>query len=339
MPQLLMPGRIIYGKGSLDKISPLRRDHTIIISDGGYLESRGFIHTAGDRIKRTSARVSTIINGNTDELYRTAAETYFADEADCITAIGSAAVIDCGMLLAHESGAEFIAVPVSSACAMTDFETGKYFSYRRSPDCVVLDPELMHCVSSASVAYDGFACFAYAADALCESGNSIIRSLAFDAAAGILRNIVPAFRGNMDALEKLMYAMYTAVAAHRNAKHADASLLTEASEFFSSFGYPKPSVCAVCIPSVIEFAADIMSDELQNLSSFLGISHPDDSRDTAAAKMLDEIRRIQASLSVPRSISGFGLNADDYNLQKKKSGVPSDLLDLCYYGSFKFVKL
>lgn len=339
MPQLLMPNEIIYGKNSLDKIRPSRREHTIIISDGGFLESRGFIHTAENRIKRVCARVSTIINGNVHELYRTAAENYFADEADCITAIGGASVIDCGMLLASESGAEFIAVPVSSACAMTDFENGKYFSYRHSPDCVVLDPNLMHCVSSGTVAYDGLACFAYAADALCESENQIIRSIASDAASGILRNIVPAFRGDMESLEKLMYAMYLAVAAHRNTRHADASLLTGLSEFFGGFGYPKTSVCAVCIPSVTEFASDVLGDELQRLSAVLGISHSDDSRDIAAAKMLDEIRRIQASLSVPRSISGFGLSSEDYNAGKSQSGVPSDLLDLCYYGSFKFVKL
>lgn len=339
MPQLLMPKEIIYGRNSIDKIRPARREHTIIISDGGFLESRGFIHAAENRIKRVSAKVSIIINDNADELYRMAAERYFADEADCIAAIGSASVIDCGMLLTHESGAEFIAVPVSSACAMTDFENGKYFDYLRSPDSVVLDPNLMHCVSSGTVAYDGLACFAYAADALCENENSIIRSIAFDAAAGILRNIVPAFRGDMDALERLMYAMYLAAAAHRNTKHADASLLTRVSEFFSRFGYSKSGVCAVCIPSVTEFASDVLSDELQRLSAALGISRSDDGREAAAAKMLDEIRRIQASLSVPRSISGFGLSTDDYNAEKRRSDVPADLLDLCFYGSFKFVKL
>ncbi|MCQ2485430.1 MAG: iron-containing alcohol dehydrogenase [Clostridia bacterium] len=339
MPQLLMPGKIIYGKNSLDKIRPERREHTIIISDGGFLETRGFIHSIENRIKRVSARVTTIINGNVHELYRMAAENYFSDEADCIVAIGSGAVIDCGMLLAQESNAEFIAVPVSSACAMTDFENGRYFDYRKSPDCIILDTALMNCVNSGTIAYDGLACFAYAMDAMCESSNAIIQSLAFDSAAGILSNIVSAFRGNMDALEGLMYSMYIAVAAHRNTAGAETSLLTGISNFFGTFGYPKLSVCAVCIPSLIDYSSEMLTDVLCRMSRTLNISRSDDSNSFAAAKMLDEIRKIQASLSVPRSISGFSLSSDDYNSAKINSTLPVDLLDLCYYGSFKFVKL
>lgn len=339
MPQLLMPGRIIYGINSLEKIRPSRLEHTIIISDGGFLESRGFIHTAESRIKRVSSHVSTVINPNPDELYRQAAEIYFTDEFDCVAAIGSAAVIDCGMLLSRESSAEFIAVPISSACAMTDFESGRYFDYLRSPDCVILDPMLMHCVSSGTAAYDGLACFAYAMDALCENGNSVVQSVAFDAAAGIIRNITPAFRGNMDALGNLMYSMYLAAAAHRNSSGAGTSLLTGVSEFFAGFGYPKLSVCAVCIPSVIDYSSDMLEDILYKLSAELNISRPDDSKSAAAAKMLDEIRKIQASLSVPRSISGFNLSSEDFRRKKSDSTMPSDLLDLCYYGSFKFVRM
>lgn len=339
MPQLLMPGKIIYGKNSLDKIRPERPDHTILISDGGFLESRGFIHSAENRLKRVSSRVSIIINSNVHELYRKASEIYFSDEADCVVAIGSGAVIDCGMLLAKESNAEFIAVPVSSACAMTDFETGRYFDYRRSPDCIILDTALMNCVSSGTIAYDGLACFAFAMDAICETNNAIIKSLALDSAAGILSNIIPAFRGNMDALERLMYSMYMAVAAHRNTSGAEKSLHTGISEFFGSFGYPKTSVCAVCIPALIEYSSEMLTDVLCRLSHTLNIGNGAESKSFSAAKMLDEIRRIQASLSVPRSISGFNLSSDDYNSAKNNSAVPVDLLDLCYYGSFKFVKL
>lgn len=334
-----MPGRIIYGKNSLDKIRPERREHTILISDGGFLESRGFIRSAESKIKRVSAHVSTIINENPYELYRAAAEKYFSEEADCIVAIGSGSVIDCGMLLSHESKAEFIAVPTSSACAMTDFENGKYFDYLKSPDCIILDTALMHCVSSGTIAYNGLACFAFAADAMFETDNTVIQSLALDAASGILDSIVPAFRGNMDALEKLMYSMYIAVAAHRNATGASSSLLTRVSEFFGSFGYPKQSVCAVCIPAVIEYSSELLTDILYQLAHSLNISRGDDTKASAAAKMLDEIRKIQALLSVPRSISGFNLSADDFNSTKHACDVPVDLLDLCYHGSFKFVKL
>lgn len=339
MPQILMPKKIIYGSNALDKIRPERFEHTIIISDGGFLESRGFIHSVQNRIKRIASHIDTVINPNIDELYRLAAEIHIADEIDCILAIGSAAVIDCGMILSNESGAEFIAVPVSAACGMTDFESGNYFDYRKSPDCIVLDPALMHCASSGTIAYDGLACLGYAIDALCQTDNSVIQSIAYNGAVGILRNIISAFRGNMDVLEKLMYSMYLAVAAHRNTDEASTSLLTGVCDFFSEYGYPRNSICAVCVPSIIEYESDLLKAPLAHMAEELNVSYPHDSTDTAAAKMLDEIRRIQAALSVSRSVSGFGLSLSDYNAKKSDSGVPSDLLDLCFHGSFKFVRL
>lgn len=339
MPELLMPKRIVYGKNSLNKIRTERHEHTVIISDGGFLESRGFIHKIDDKARKTSAKVSRIIDGNPQELYRQTAELHFADEIDSIIAVGGAGVIDCGMLLSGESGAEFIAVPAGAACGMTDFETGRYYEYRNSPDCVILDPQLMHCVSSGSVAYDGMCCLAYAMDSLSENSNPIIHSLAYDSAKGILRNIVPAFRGNMYSLERLMYSMYLGVAAHRNTAQTEKSLFTKTAEFFEQFGYSKSAVLAVCLPAIAEYEKEMLEKELFWLAVDSDVARSDDGKDFVTAKMLDELRSIQATLSIPRSISGFGLNIEDFNSKKYKSDVPADLLDLCFNGSFKFVKL
>lgn len=334
-----MPKRIVYGKNSLDKIKTERHEHTVIITDGGFLESRGFIHTIESRVKKTSSQVHLLINSNPQELYHQTAELYFTDEIDSIVAIGGASVIDCGMLLSKESESEFIAVPAGSACGITDFENGRYYNYRNSPDCVILDPELMNCVGSGSIAYDGMCCLAYAMDSLSENSNSIIHTLAYDGAKGIIRNIIPAFRGNMYSLERLMYSMYLAVAAHRNTKHAESSLFTKTAEFFSDFGYSKTAVLAVCLPSIAEYEKEMLEKELFWLAVDNDIARTDDGKDFVTAKMLDELRSIQASLSIPRSISGFSLNTDDFNKEKLKSSVPTDLLDLCFNGSFKFVKM
>lgn len=339
MPELLMPSKIVYGKSSVNKIMPESRGHIIIISDGGFLENHGFIGGIEQRVKRRAGKISTVINPNPDELYRLACEVHFCDEADCVIAVGGASVIDCGMLFANESGAEFIAVPTSSACAMSDFETGDYFSYRHSPDCLILDPQLMNLAGSGTVGYDGLSCLAYALDALCDNGNPIVEAIAIEGAIGIMENLVPAFRGNIDSLEKLFYSMYLAVAAHRNTKSCESSLLTRTAEFFSRFGYPKPSVCAVCIASIAEFQSDVTEEILGRIARELRLSRPDESRAACCARTIDELRKIQAALGIPRSISGFSLSPEDFYAEKNDSNVPSDLLDLCYYGSFKFVKL
>lgn len=338
MPQLLMPKKLIYGKKALEKIRPERFEHTIVISNGGFLEARGFLHCIESRLKRTASRISRVINDNAEEAYRLAFEIHLAEEIDCIIAVGSSEIIDCGMLLSKESGAEFIAVPVCSACGMTDFESGSYFEYCKSPDCLVLEPSLMHCVSSATIAYDGFACLAYAFDAMCHDSNSIIDAISYNGAVGIIKNIIPAFRGNMDIMEKLMYSMYLAVAAHRNTPDVRTSLLSEACNFFSDFGYSKNSICAVCLPSVLEYETDILKDSLARMANDLGLCYTHDSKELASAKMLDEIRSIQASLGIMRSISGFGMDFEEFNDLKLNRNVPTDLLDLCFNGSFKFVR-
>lgn len=339
MSEIFLPGKIIYGKDSLGRLSLDEHGHTLIISDGSFVETRGFLSAVTDRAKRTADKVSVIVNGNIGELYEHSSELFFSDEFDSIIAVGGAGVIDCAMLLSKESDSPFTAIPTCSACAVTDFDGGGYYSYRKSPECVVLDPQLMHCVSSGAVAYEGLACLAFAADALCESSDPIIHSMSFDCIAGIMKNIVPSFRGNMNAMENLMYSMYAAVVAHRNTKSAERSLANQTASFFSEFGYSKPAVLAVCIPSIIENNADVLKDDLCRLAFTLNMASGSESKEMLAAKMTDEIRRIQASLSVPRSISGFGLDAERFNAEKHGSSVPTDLLDLCFNGSFKFMKI
>lgn len=339
MSEIFMPSHIVYGKNSLDRLSFNRSEHTLLISDGGFISTRGFLSAVEDKLKRSSSKVSVIENSDVQELYSHASEIYFSDEYDSVIAIGGAQVIDCAMLISKESNAHFTAIPFCSACAVTDFDSEKYYEYRKSPDCIVLDPQLMHCASSGTVAYNGLACLAFGFDALCESSDPIIHSMAFDGAAGILRNIVSAFRGNMNAMERLMYAMYLCVAAHRNIRGAERSLISKTCNFFSQFGYPKTAVLAVCIPSILDFSSDMLKDTLSRLAFTLNVCYSDDSKETAAAKILDEVRKIQAILSVPRSISGFGMSSEDYNREKFSCGVPVDLLDLCFNGSFRFMKM
>ena len=123
MSEIFVPGRIIYGKNSLSGLRFGRHEHSLVLSDGGFTETRGFLSLVEDKCKRTSSKVSVLVNSNVQELYVHASEIYFSEEYDSITAVGNAETIDCAMLLSKESGAEFTAIPVCSACAATDFES------------------------------------------------------------------------------------------------------------------------------------------------------------------------------------------------------------------------
>lgn len=339
MPEINLPEKIIFGKDTINDFRPESCEHAILICDSEVLLERGFLDLIKTKSTMIISHVSVVVNNNIFELYSQASEIFFEKEADMIIAAGSAAAIDCGMLLSREGRTKFTAIPCCGACGMTDFEGSGYYSYRHSPDTVILDSSVISCMPSGMVAFDGMACFAYAVDALKSADNIIIRDLALAGAAGILNNIIAAYRGNITALEKLMYAMYFSVVAHRNGADLEGSVLSRTSSFFAQFGYQRPSVCAVIIPTVMEDAEFDFRSCLYDISVKAGFAREDDYPDFAVAELIDRVRKIQASLSIPRAISGFGLNENEYLNKKSSTSVSDDLLDLCYYGSFKFMKL
>lgn len=339
MPEIYLPEKIIFKKNVLNEFSPDVCNHALLICDSESMQNSGAVEMLKNKSTMIISHVSVVVNSDVGALYNDASEMFFKKEAELIIAAGSATAIDCGMLLSHESKTEFTAIPCCGACAMTDFEHGEYYSYRHSPDTVILDPSIISCMPSGTVAYDGMACFAYAIDALGNTDNVISHSFALQGATGILKNIIPAYRGDIIALERLLYSMYFAVVAHRNGADLENSDLSKTSKFFADFGYPRSSVCALIIPNIMENEEFVLREDLFRIAVDTGMAHKNDSSDFAKVKLIDEIRKIQASVGIPRAVSGFGLNENEYRNKKSSTTVSDDLLDLCYYGSFKFMKL
>lgn len=339
MPEINLPGKIIFERNALNKFRPDAYERAIIISDSDIVANRSITDLIKNKSTKIISHVSVVVNTNIHELYRLASEEFFRKEAELIVAIGSGAAIDCGMLLSHEGGTKFTAIPCSCACSMTDFENSEYYSYRHSPDEVILDPSLIECMPSAAVAYDAMASFAYAIDTLSSNDNIIAKSLAINGAVGVYKNIIPAYRGEISALERLLYSMYICVVAHRNGADLQNSYLSRVSKFFSDFGYSKSSVCALTVPNIIEYEESRLRDGLFEIAKATGLSKVNDDPSFASIKLIDETRKIQASMGIPRAVSGFNLSENAYHARKIHSNIPDDLLDLCYYGSFKFMKL
>ncbi len=339
MPEIYLPEKIIFGKNKVPDFRPEACEHAILICDSDIFTNRGFLENIKHKSNKIIAQLSVVVNQNVNELYNSASEKFFSHEADLIIAAGSASAIDCGMLLSHESGAKFTAIPCCGASNITDFENNCYYSYRHSPNTLILDPSLIECMPSAAVAYDGLASFAYAVDTLLNNDNIITASLAIHGAVGIFKNIIPACRGDISSLERLMYAMYLAVAAHRNTVCAENSALDIASKFFSQYGYSKAAVSALIIPNIMEHEKENLSDSLFEIAKATGFAQPDYEPVFANERLIDFVRKTQASLGIPRAVSGFGLDENQYRAAKSSCNLPEELLDLCYYGSFKFMKL
>lgn len=339
MPEIYLPEKIIFKKNVLNEFAPDACNHALLICDSESMQNSGMIEMLKNKSTKIISHVSAVVNTNIYDLYNNAADIFIGNEAELIIATGSGAAIDCGMLLSHESGAKFTAIPCGCASALTDFETAEYYTYRHSPNTLILDPSLIEKIPSGEIAYGGFAGLAYAIDALGYSENVIVRSLAMHGAVGILKNIIPAYRGDMKALEGLMYSMYFSVSSHRNAKTVDKSLLSRTASFFSNLGFSKASVCAVILPEILEAESRLFNSALAEISVTLNIAHHTDTEQLASLLLTEKIRRLAASLTIPRAISGFGLSPLDFQKAKLQSDLPEDILETCYYGSFKFMKM
>ena len=339
MPEIYLPEKIIFKKNVLNEFSPDSCNHALIICDSESMQNSGTVEMLKNKSTKIISHVSVIVNQNIHELCNDASEIFMDKEAELVIAAGSGAAIDCGMLLSYQSGAKFTAIPCSCASALTDFDGTDYYTYRHSPNTLILDPSLIEKVPSGEIAYGGLTSLAYAIDALGYSDNVIVRSLALHGAVGILKNIIPAYRGDIKALDGLMYSMYFAVASHRNAKSVNKSLLNRTAGFFSALGFSKASVCAVILPEILEAERDKLTEGLAEIALSLNLARHTDTHYTAASLLTEKIRHIAASLGIPRAISGFGLTPLEFQKAKLLSDLPEDILELCYYGSFKFMKL
>ena len=245
---------------------------------------------------------------------------------DIIIAVGSAAVIDCVSELCTKYKIKYIAAPSSLL-----------YCIKTMPQTVVLDTHMIKCVNSVSIAYDSMAAFSLACEAMYDDNNQIVHLSGLQSACDILQNIVPAFRGEINSLEKIMYSMFIASISYMNAANNKDSLFEQVIDFFSAFGFSKSSVSALCIPDILECSGRI--HELAELSIKLGNTKISDNEEYSAEKIIEKIRSTQAIIGIPRSMKAFGISESEYIKKAEKNKSIREITDLCYYGSFRFAKL
>lgn len=335
MPEIFLPQKIAFGKDSLKDFSVKDYDSLLIVSDCDEPYNR-YLLSMEKALARMISQPQLVVKKNCVELLNESTEIINRNEIDLIVAFGSAELIDTAMLSSYRSGADFVAIPTCSSCAMTDFGDETYSVYRKSPAAVVLDPQLISIADSQRLAYDAASCLAYSIDALIQCDNTVVYTMARDSAQGILKNIIPAFRGEIIARENLFYSMYFSVAAHRNIKTLSASPVEKITKFFAQLGCTKQSVAGMCIPNVMESFYSSAYAEIWRAVFDDKIQH---TNEECAKLLVEKIRSIFASLSIPRSVKAFGVDESEYKSLRDSSCVSKDLFDLCFYGSFKFIKL
>lgn len=336
MPEISLPKKIFFGDGSVEKFAKESFENILLLSDAEtvkQIESLGYIK---ERLEERTPEVTLLVSQSFDELYEKSIKYISEKNPDRVLAVGSAKLTDIAMFISFQTGVDLAAVPYFSLCSMTDFAQADYRAYRRSPSEVILEPSLAMQISSGTAAYDAMSCFAYAAEALITCDNDIISSVALSSASSILNHAVGAYRGNFKSLQRLHYSMYCAVLAYGNSMGSGSSTLDELTSFFAKLGVKKQTAAAICIPDYLEHNR---SDKLGELARSVGLFRSGEDISFSIDRLIERVRRIQASLSIPRSVNAILSDRELYSAFCENSHLPSELLDSCFYGSFKFMKL
>lgn len=331
MPQIFLPQRIVFGEEAVEKYAKSGFEKVIVLSDKAQP-----IDEIQNKLTKNISQIYSVVNSDLGTLRSEAIDIIAKSDYDRIFAVGSAALIDTAMLISYQTGIEFAAVPLFSSCAMTDFDDADYKTYRKSPCETVLDPDLARYTNSGTVAYDAFSCFAYGVDSLISCDNAVIFSLALMSTADILNNVVGAYRGNYKSIQKLLYSMYYAVLAHRNMLSLSSSVTDDVCSFFSRLNISKQTAAAICIPEIMDY---YRNDIFTEIARAVGLFRSGEEASQSVDRLIERVRAIRAALNIPRCIAAICPDRSVFEAFCENSHLPRDLLELCYNGSFKFMKL
>ena len=336
MPEISLPQKVFFGDGAARKFAQSYYENILILSDAETVKQTDSLGYIQDMLGEKTPDIKLLVSKDFNELYEKSIKYISENAPDRIVAVGSAWLMDAAMFISYQSGVGFAAVPYFSSCSMTDFPEADYNIYCLSPVEVVLDPDLAMQITSGTIAYDAMSCFAYAADAVISCDNDVIASLALSSAASIINHAVGAYRGIYKSIARLQYAMYCAVLAYRNSTDCGSSMLDELTSFFAKLGIKKQTAAAICVPDYLEHNR---CDALGELARRVGLFRSGEDISFSVDRIIERIRRIQASLNIPRSINAICSNAELYSAFCENTHLPSELLDTCFYGNFKFMKL
>lgn len=327
MSEIILPQKIIFGKSSL-KDNPFSDfSSAILICDcKNFLKSNPFF-TDDNSKPKLIPEIVVKTDESTQVLADFAAEQLNSGKFDLLIAAGSGTLFDRATELAVDYSVKLALIPV---CGLTE----SHLSPPEPPYAAVLVPSLICGENAIATAYRASASLAVCIDAFLHTEDEVMRSLISDTAVQIEQNMVSAYHGEIAALFKIYYAIFAAdiIAYSFN----DETPFRKAVLFFSELGAPHSGSAAVCLANSLEFSASEIEDKCAELSMRFGINK---NCGDSAGNLAEFLRKKFASVGIQKSVNAF--YSDEWRYTEKADGFNElrPLLDNCYYGSRRFVRL
>ena len=337
MAELVLPEKIYYGIGSLDRIFDRDYQSVLIASDGDISQKSGALLEIERKFLSLMTKTHTAVSALPQELFEQCRKYVNTQLPDVIVGIGNAQTLDAVRAVSYFSGTPFIAVPECAPSALLEFDTLDVFLCRNMPSVCILDPDFINRRDSSGIAYEAFGTVCLCLESAVYAEDSYVSACAVQALESLFRNILPSYRGEISARENLLKAMYAAFWCYENTfSYSWESPSYLLSSFFSRRDIPKLSVLASALPFL--FGRFREHDETKLFSACRALTQtPDDAERINTA--LHEIRKVQAILSVPSSVKNFSISEEEFERDASAlSERDRELYEKCFNSNTVFVK-
>lgn len=261
-------------------------------------------------------------------------KAYLDNECDSIIAFGGGSAMDCakamgaliarpkkelsklaGLLKVKKPIPLLIAVPTTCgtgsettvSAVITDGRTKhKYVinDFKLIPSYAVLDHSVIKTLPAHLVATTGLDAFTHAIEAFI--GNSTTKKTRADSLEAmklVFENIVPATKGDEEALKNMLYASHIAGRAFSVSYVGYCHALAHA--LGGTYNVPHGYANAVLLPYVLKQYGKKIYKKLAVIADYLNISHPDDRIDEKARRFLIALNELENTLKIDDKIYGI----------------------------------
>jgi len=343
------PNRIHFGYGSirvLPEEAALLGKHTFLVVGGRSLRAAGHLDMIINDLEHRGLRV-TLFEGveaepSLDTLQR-GIELFRKSECDLAVSVGGGSVMDIGKAAAclavsdatpleHFDGEPItrpgfpnIAVPTTSGTGsevtkvsvLTDPRTRRKASIRHDammPSAAIVDPELTLSCPPSLTAFSGMDAFCQALESYTSIGATpLTDAIALEAIRLTGKAISRAVSDGQDrqAREDMALGSMMAGIALGNARLGLVHGIAHPVGVL--YAIPHGKACAMLLPHVIEFNAEVAKEKYARAARTLGLLSPHEPETSGPQKLLEFVRDLNRGFDIPERLSEVGGDRKDFD--------------------------
>ena len=314
--------KIISGKGSVNWLKTLGAGRLLLVSDP-YFAENGTAQKIMDLSGAEKTEIFSKVKPDpTVELVAEGAVLLKAFQPDAVVALGGGSAMDCAKAMVYFAGVkvQFVAIPTTSGSGseVTDFAvlTNGGVKYplvdeKLRPDVAILDSALLEKLPKGLVADTGFDVIAHAVEGFVATGSGAFSDgLGVRAFCLALENLLPSFRGDLAAREKMHEASTMAGLCFTHGGLGLCHALSHA--LGGALHLPHGRLNAILLPAVVAHNARVCGAKYAYLANAAGI--PGSVETLAVRNLKNTLIRLRRELGLPKDLKEAGA---DLNLLER----------------------